>query len=112
MVAGWKTHCVRSDPRNRWCAGFSSRSAQHVAVDRASPEVMTPGVGLEWTPVITGDGRSIAFIGATAQRPPVVGVMPINGGATNWVGAERIPADFPTQALVTPRKIVYRSPDG
>ncbi len=38
--------------------------------------------------------------------------MPINGGSVSWIGADRIPADFPTAALVTPRKIVYRSPDG
>ena len=87
------------------------RHVVRVAVDRASPEVMTPGVGLEWTPVTTGDGKNIAFIGATAQRPPVVGVMPISGGGVNWVGADRIPTDFPTASLVIPRKIVYRSPD-
>ena len=39
-----------------------------VPVDRAAPEVLTPGTGLEWTPVVTGDGASVAFIGATAQR--------------------------------------------
>ena len=87
------------------------RHVVRVAIDRAAPEVMTPGTGLEWTPVITGDGKTIAFIGATAQRPPVVGVMPIDGGNPAWLTADRIPRDFPTD-LVTPRKIVYRSPDG
>jgi len=88
------------------------RHVVKVAVDRANPEVMTPGVGLEWTPVITGDGKSIIFIGATAQKPPVPAVMPIDGGSVRWIGAERIPSDFPTAQLVTPRKVVYKSPDG
>jgi len=88
------------------------RHVVRVAVDRAEPEVMTPGAGLEWTPVITGDGKSIAFIGATAQRPPVPAVIPITGGKPTWIGADRIPADFPVAQLVTPRKVVYRSPDG
>jgi dipeptidyl aminopeptidase/acylaminoacyl peptidase len=62
--------------------------------------------------VVTGDGKSIVFIGATAQQPPVPAVMPITGGKPAWIGADRIPADFPAAQLVTPRKVVYRSPDG
>ena len=83
-----------------------------VPVDRATPQVLTPGTGLEWTPFVTGDGQSIAFIGATAQRPPVPAVMPINGGLPRWIGLDRIPADFPTISLVVPRKVVFKSSDG
>lgn len=81
-------------------------------VDRAAPQVMTPGIGLEWTPFVTGDGQSIAFIGATAQRPPLPAVIPINGGTAKWIGGDRIPADFPTAKLVVPRKVVFKSGDG
>jgi dipeptidyl aminopeptidase/acylaminoacyl peptidase len=88
------------------------RHVVRVPVDRADPQVLTPGSGLEWTPVVTGDGKSIAFIGATAQKPALPAVMPMEGGNTTWIGAERIPADFPTAQLVTPRKVLYRSPDG
>jgi dipeptidyl aminopeptidase/acylaminoacyl peptidase len=88
------------------------RHIVRVSVDRAEPRVMTPGIGLEWTPSVTGDGQSIAFIGATAQRPPIVATIPINGGQTKWLGAERVPADFPTASLVTPRKVIFRSSDG
>ncbi len=88
------------------------RHVVKVATDRAQPQVMTQGAGLEWTPVITGDNRSLVFIGATAQKPPVPAVMPIEGGNVRWIGAERIPADFPTAQLVTPRKVVYKAPDG
>ena len=38
--------------------------------------------------------------------------MPATGGAPKLLGADRIPADFPTDALVVPRKVVFRSPDG
>ena len=88
------------------------RHLVRVAVDRADARVMTPGVGNEWTPFVTGDGQSIAFIGATAQRPPVPAVMPLNGGTIKWVGTDRIPSDFPTSSLVTPRKVVFKSSDG
>jgi dipeptidyl aminopeptidase/acylaminoacyl peptidase len=88
------------------------RHIVRVPVDKAQPEVLTPGSGLEWTPVVTGDGQNIAFIGATAQRPPLPAVMPINGGQPTWIGADRIPRDFPTDQLVTPRQVVFKSPDG
>jgi dipeptidyl aminopeptidase/acylaminoacyl peptidase len=83
-----------------------------VPVDRADPQVLTPGAGLEWAPLVTGDGKSIAFIGATAQCPPVPAVMPMDGGAPRSIGMERIPPDFPTAKLLTPRKVVFKSSDG
>ena len=88
------------------------RHVVRVPVDRAAAEVLTPGAGLEWTPVVTGDGRSVAFLGATAQRPPLPAVMPLGGGAPRLLGDDRIPADFPTARLVVPRRVVFRAPDG
>ena len=87
------------------------RHVVKVPVDRAQPRVMTPGDGLEWTPFVTGDGNSIAFISATAHRPPLPAVMPVEGGEKTLIGSANIPSDFPT-ALVTPTKVVLKSPDG
>ena len=113
---------IRMSPDRRYMvfAGNAGRDAddidrRHVVkvpVDRAAPEVLTPGAGLEWTPVVTGDGSMIAFIGATAQRPPLVAAMPAAGGTARWIGEDRIPADFPTARLVIPKKVVYKAPDG
>lgn len=83
-----------------------------VPVDRAEPVVMTPGKGLEWTPFITGDGKYIAYIAATAQRPPLPAVMPASGGKSSTLAEDRVPANFPTAQLVTPKKVVYKAPDG
>ncbi|HYN85528.1 MAG TPA: prolyl oligopeptidase family serine peptidase [Pyrinomonadaceae bacterium] len=88
------------------------RHVVRVPVDRADPQVLTPGDGLEWTPVVTGDGRSVAFISATAQRPPLPAVMPFDGGRPRLMGAELVPADFPAAQLVTPKQVIYKSPDG
>jgi dipeptidyl aminopeptidase/acylaminoacyl peptidase len=87
------------------------RHVVKVPVDKAQPQVITPGAGLEWTPFVTDDGKSIAFIGATSDRPPLPAIMSFNGGKPTWIGAERIPADFPSK-LVTPVKVVLKSPDG
>jgi len=83
-----------------------------VPVDRAEPVVMTSGKGLEWTPFVTGDGKYIAYIAATAQRPPLPAVMPASGGKSTTLAEDRIPANFPTAQLVTPKKVVYKAPDG
>jgi len=83
-----------------------------VPVDRAEPVVMTQGKGLEWTPFVTGDGKYIAYIGATAQRPPLPTVMSASGGKPMMLAEGRVPNNFPTAQLVTPKKVVYKSPDG
>lgn len=83
-----------------------------VPVDRAEPVVLTPGKGLEWTPFVTGDGKYIAYIGATAQRPPLPTVMPATGGKRMTLAEDRVPSNFPATQLVTPKKVVYKAPDG
>jgi dipeptidyl aminopeptidase/acylaminoacyl peptidase len=88
------------------------RHVVKVPVDRAEPVVMTSGKGLEWTPFVTGDGKYIAYIAATAQHPPLPAVMPASGGKPMTLAEDRVPADFPTAQLVTPKKVVFKAPDG
>jgi dipeptidyl aminopeptidase/acylaminoacyl peptidase len=89
------------------------RHVVRAAVDRADVRVMTPGSGNEWAPVVTGDGHTLAFIGATSQRPPLPTVMPLDGGgAQRLLAQDLIPGDFPTAGLVTPRRVTFRSSDG
>ncbi len=86
-----------------------------VSVDKPDMEVMTPGKGLEWTPVLTGDSRTLAFISATPQRPPLPAVMGLaDNPRKNFtvLCADRIPADFPQGTLVTPRAVTFRASDG
>lgn len=94
------------------------RHVVRVPVDRAAPEVLTPGSGVEWTPVSMSSGRIVA-IGGGAQRPPVPFVLEAAGDARpsattprRWVGEQLVPSDFPTNQLVTPRQVVYRAADG
>ena len=74
---------------------------------------MTPGSGLEWSPAITGDGATLVFISATPQRSPLPAAMALGNAraAIRPIGADHIPADFPT-GLVTPKQVVFRSADG
>ncbi|MEO8030493.1 MAG: prolyl oligopeptidase family serine peptidase [Gemmatimonadota bacterium] len=83
-----------------------------VSVDRAEPVALTPGDGLEWGPVVTGDGQQVAFIGAGTAQPPVPGVVSAQGGPARSIGAEFVPADFPAAQLVVPTRVTFKSPDG
>ncbi|HEV8380864.1 MAG TPA: prolyl oligopeptidase family serine peptidase [Gemmatimonadales bacterium] len=89
------------------------RHVIRVPVDRAAPEVMTPGIGLEWSPVVTGDGTTLVLISATPQRPPLPAAMAFTNprAALRVIGADHIPGDFPAR-LITPKQVVFRSADG
>jgi dipeptidyl aminopeptidase/acylaminoacyl peptidase len=85
------------------------RHIVRASVDRAAPEVLTPGTGLEWTPVVLGSGR-VAGIGATAQRSPLP--MVLEGSTPRWIAADRVPASYPAAQLVTPTPVTYTASDG
>jgi len=88
------------------------RHVVKVPVDKAEPAVLTPGKGLEWTPFTTGDGKYVVYISATPQRPPLPSVIASAGGKAQLLAEDRMPADFPAAQLVTPKKVVYKAPDG
>ena len=88
------------------------RHIVRVPVDKAVMEVITPGTGLEWTPVVLGDGKTVAMLSATPQRPPLPAVMLFGKGTPKLIGEKLIPADFPQSQLVTPKQVVFKAPDG
>lgn len=85
------------------------RHIVRVPVDRAAPEVLTPGTGIETSPVVLSSGR-VAGIGATLQQPPLP--MVLDGSTPRWIAADRVPEDFPAGRLVTPQRVQYTAPDG
>ncbi len=88
------------------------RHVVRVPVDKPAMEVLTPGTGLEWMPVVTGDGVTVAMISATAQRPPLPATMPFATGKPAVLAENLIPANFPLQQLVTPKQVTFTAPDG
>jgi len=87
------------------------RHVAKVSVDKPNMVVLTQGSGLEWTPIITGDGLTTAFISATAQRPPLPAIMKLNEKNIQLLGEETI-KDFPTNKLVIPKQVIFKSADG
>jgi hypothetical protein len=94
------------------------RHLYKVPVNAASPAPLTKGIGIEWGPVVTGDGQTVAYLASGAQRPPAPGVIPISGPSGSILDSprilapERLPADFPTTQLVTPELVSFRASDG
>jgi dipeptidyl aminopeptidase/acylaminoacyl peptidase len=89
---------------------------RHVAMvdlDHNAMKVLTPGDGLEWMPVLTGDNNTVAFIRATAQLSPLPAIMGLTGDhKIQPLGLDKVPADFPAKTLITPKPVTFRSPDG
>lgn len=114
---------IRLSPDGKWLTfdantgpdalDIDRRHMVRVPVDKPAMEVITPGTGLEWTGVVTGDGMTMAMISATPQRPPVTAVMNFNPkGAMRLIGADRIVAGYPEKKLVTPKQVIFTSSDG
>ena len=79
-----------------------------IPVDSAKPQVLNPGTGLEWTAVSTTD--AIAYIAATAQKPPMVTIL--SNSKTQTLAPETLPKDFPSEHLVIPQQVIFNAPDG
>ena len=107
-----RTHLVYNANTGASQEDIDRRHLFTVPVDRATPNELTSGDGIEWMPRVTGDGTTIVFIGGGARRPPLPAVVPANGGASRLLAADHIPRDFPTDRLVMPKMVVFRAADG
>ncbi len=88
------------------------RHLYRVPVDAAQPQPLTSGATIEWLPVITGDGKHLAFLQSAARRPPLVVVASTSGADARAINADQIPGDFPTDQLVVPQPVTFKAADG
>lgn len=105
----WLTFCANTGPDK---LDLDRRHVVRVPVDKAAMEVLTPGTGNEWTPAVTGDGSTIAYLSATAQRHPLPTIMNLSDKKIKLIGQELVPTTFPEKSLVTPKKVTFTAPDG
>jgi dipeptidyl aminopeptidase/acylaminoacyl peptidase len=87
------------------------RHIWRVAIAGSSPQqALTHGETIEWTPVETGDGKSVLCLGSTATSP----AMPyeITDRGRQMLAKEALPAEFPSGSLVTPKQVIFKSEDG
>ena len=88
------------------------RHILRVLVNKADPEVLTSGNGIEWTPVLTGDGEELVYISATAKRPPLPTVLNLKSRMSTLLATDHILNDFPAKELVIPTQVIFKAPDG
>lgn len=85
------------------------RHLWRVEVRKGPARQITSGEGIEWAPVVTGDG-GIAYLSSGPTVP---------AHARRWARRESraldpsaIPADFPGERLVTPEAVIFAGADG
>lgn len=86
------------------------RHLWRVAVDHPGATALTRGASIEWSPVVTGDGENIVFMGSTATRPAMPFRLTPHGG--QMIAASEMPADYPSAQMVAPEQVVFKSADG
>jgi dipeptidyl aminopeptidase/acylaminoacyl peptidase len=91
------------------------RHLYRVPVSSASapaPVSLTSGTTIDWGPVVSSDGQNVAFLTSGPQLAPLPAVVSIAGGNPRMIGANLVPADFPSAQLVTPELVSFRASDG
>jgi dipeptidyl aminopeptidase/acylaminoacyl peptidase len=86
------------------------RHLWRVNIDGGVPQALTRGETMEWTPVETGRGHDVLCLGSTATTP----AMPyrVTAKGRELVAGSAMPPDFPSNQLVTPKQVVFKSEDG
>jgi len=88
------------------------RHLWRIEASGAKSELLTPGTGIEWAPVVTGDGKWIAYFASNARLPAMPFVRAVSGGEGRMLAASMLPKDFPSAQLVEPQQVIITSPDG
>ena len=81
-----------------------------VPVLGGTPKAVTSGETIEWSPVVTGDGKIVTCLGSGATTP----AMPyhLNGARREMIASDVLPKDFPSTQLVVPKQVIFTSEDG
>jgi len=92
-----------NDPRD-----IDRRHLWRVAVEGGTPEALTRGETMEWTPLeIAG---KVVCLGSTATTPAMPYVVTARG--REMIAKSALPADFPSAQLVTPKQVIFKAADG
>jgi len=87
------------DRRHIWRVGLDGS---------APPAAITRGETIEWSPVVTADGKHIVCLGSGPTSPAMPYAIADSGERT-MLGS--LPADFPAAQLVAPKQVVFPSTD-
>jgi len=84
------------------------RHLWRVGVEGATPQALTRGETMEWTPLeIAG---KVVCLGSTATTPAMPYAVTSHG--REMIAKSALPADFPSSQLVTPKQVIFKAADG
>jgi dipeptidyl aminopeptidase/acylaminoacyl peptidase len=92
-----------SDPND-----VDRRHLWRVNVDGGTPMALTRGDTIEWAPLEVAG--KIVFLGSSATSPAMPYTVTSHG--REMIAKSALPADFPSQQLVTPRQVIFKAADG
>ena len=72
---------------------------------------LTPGEGLEWSPVETSDGKAVAMLRSDVRNPARAAIKIANEFARD-LAPDSIPSEFPAASLVVPQQVIFSAADG
>ncbi len=75
------------------------------------PVRLTNGIGIEWSPVITRQGKRILLLHSDAKLPSRPAVLEASGKIRDLV-PKAIPRDFPARQMITPQPVIVSAADG
>jgi dipeptidyl aminopeptidase/acylaminoacyl peptidase len=82
-----------------------------VPVGGGPPQLLTPGSGIEWSPVPFGPDGAVSFLASGPTTPARAEILEADGLRKRLL-PEGAWADFPSGALVEPRQVIFSSADG
>jgi dipeptidyl aminopeptidase/acylaminoacyl peptidase len=98
---------------NSNCGDIDRRHIWRVGVDKGSPQSVTIGNGIEWSPVALSDGKTFAYLGSGSKLPAQTfwGKLDEPGnakilGLDSWSNSPLV------EALAMPQQVIFHAPDG
>lgn len=87
------------------------RHLWRVSTGEGTPQRVTSGSGIEWSPVVTEGSGAIAFLASGARRPAHAEVRS-SGGERRSMAPSSLPNGFPSEDLVKPELVSFSATDG
>ena len=100
------------DRRHVWSTLISEteRVGQSTIPMLTPPRPLTQGKTIEWHPIMLADGKTIVCFGSTAISPAMPYHLTEKG--REMIAAGALPKDFPSDQLVEPQTVTFKSDDG
>jgi len=103
----FSSNCGDIDRRHLWQVSAAGGTPSALTYDAKSPSAK-----IEWSPVVTGDGAHVVYLGSDARTPAMPFALKASGGGARMLAAQALPRDFPSTQLVAPRQVIFKASDG